>query len=164
MIFRKLIPAVLAIVFSTNFSPAALAAISVGQKAPALVVTDLSGEKVDLSDMEGKTVIVTLWASWCQPCLEEIPALRDFYHKYEDKGIDIIALSFDRPHDKKAVQKIAATVDYHVAIASEATTNGFDGTGSLPVTYVINDKGNVSDIFDDKPVSEKELVKAVFNN
>lgn len=162
MISRKLVIAALAITFLIGFSPDAGAAISVGQKAPALVVTDLSNTKIDLNDMEGKTVIVTLWASWCPPCLEEIPALREFYHKYEDQGVEIIALSLDRPHDKKAVQKIAATVDYHVALASDAMTNGFNSTGALPVTYVINADGNVSAIFNNGPVTEKELVKAVF--
>lgn len=162
MLSRKIIIVILAITFWISLSPDAGAAVSVGQKAPALVVTDLSNVKVDLKDMQGKTVIVTLWASWCPPCLEEIPALREFYHKYEDKGVEIIALSLDRPHDKKAVQKIAATVDYHVALASDATTNGFDETGALPVTYVINADGNISAIFNDGPVTEKELVKAVF--
>jgi peroxiredoxin len=154
--------AVLAFILSISFSPNAAAAVSVGQKAPALVVTDLSGDKIDLGDMQGKTVIVTLWASWCPPCLEEIPMLRAFYHKYEDKGVEIVALSFDKPRDKKDVQKIAAKVDYPVALASDATANGFDGTGSLPVTYVIDGDGNVSAVFDDGPVTEGELVKAVF--
>ena len=143
------------------FSHEACAGISVGQKAPALVVTDLENKKIDLSDMQGKTVIVTLWASWCEPCRAEIPMLREFYHKYEDKGVEIIALSLDRPRDKKAVQKIASKVDYSVAMASDATTNGFDSAGMVPVTYVINSDGNVSAIFDSAPVTEKDLIGAI---
>jgi cytochrome c biogenesis protein CcmG/thiol:disulfide interchange protein DsbE len=161
MVFRKFVIAILAVTFWVGLSPDAGAAISVGQKAPALVVTDTAGKKVDLNGMKGKTVIVTLWASWCAPCLGEIPMLRDFYHKYEDQGVEIIALSLDGPHDKKAVEKIAAKVDYHVAMASDATANGFDEAGSLPVTYVIDTEGNVSAVFNDGPATEKELVGAV---
>ena len=160
MISKKFFIAALALTFWIGLSPDAGAAVSVGQKAPELVVTDLAGVKVDLNEMQGKTVIVTLWASWCEPCLKEMPMLRDFYHKYEDRGVEVISLSLDRPHDRKAVEKVAAKVDYHVAMASDANTNGFDSTGSLPVTYVINSDGNVNAVFDQKPVTEAELVKA----
>jgi peroxiredoxin len=158
MIFRIVLVIAAVLAFS---SQKADAAINVGDKAPALIVKDITGKDINLSDMEGKTVIVTLWASWCQPCQAEMPMLRDFYHKYEDKGVEIIALSLDRPHDKKAVEKIAAKVDYHVAMASEASANGFDSTSSLPATYVINSEGNVSAVFDQKPVTEAELARVV---
>ena len=160
MSLNKKVIAAIALYFLTSFSIPADAAVSLGQKAPALTATDLAGVKVDLEGMKGKTVIVALWASSCEPCHAEIRMLRDFYHKYEDKGVKVIALSLDRPRNKKAVQKIAATVDYHVALAAEATDNGFDFEEAPLVTYVINKQGNISARFDQGPVTEEELLKA----
>ena len=131
MLFRKLIIAVLAITFCITISPDAFAAASVGQKAPALVVTDLQGHKFDLQDLRGKTVVVTLWASWCQPCLEEIPALNSFYQKYHVRGVEMIALSVDRPHDRDAAKKAAIAMHYPVALSADALTDDFDATGFL---------------------------------
>ena len=159
MIFRTFIIAALAAVLW--ISPAN-AAITPGQKAPALVVTDLQGHKFDLQAQQGKTVVVTLWASWCPPCLEEIPVLNDFYRKYHSKGIEVLALSLDRPQDRDAMKKTAAKMAYPAAMSSDASANDFDTAGSLPVTYVIDAKGNVSAVFDEEPVTERELVKGVF--
>ena len=148
--------------FSAATAPTqAWAEIKVGDKAPALVVKDITGKDVDLSAMQGKIVIVALWATWCEPCKAEMKMLRDFYHQHEDQGIEIIALSLDRAKDKKAVQKAAAKVDYTVAMASDAKENGFDGNNTVPQTYVINADGNVSAVFSDQPVTETELAKAI---
>ncbi len=145
----------------TLCSPTAEAAITPGQKAPALVVTDLQGHKFDLQAQRGKTVVVTLCASWCPDCLAEIPEMNDFYRKYHAKGIEVLALSVDRPQDREAMQKTAVKMAYPAAMSSDAATDDFDTAGSLPVTYVIDAKGNVSAVFDDKPVTEGELVKAI---
>lgn len=160
MLLNKKVITALSLWFLTSLSTGAGAAVSIGQKAPALVATDLAGDKVNLEDMKGKTVVVALWASSCELCYAEMRMLRDFYHKYEDRGVEVIALSLDRPRDKKVVQKIAATVDYHVPLAVEATRNGFDSTEAPLTTYVIDKEGTVSAIFDQKPVTEEELVRA----
>ena len=145
-----------------GFSPDASAtALSVGQKAPALVVTDINGHKFDLAALHGKTVVITLCASWCPPCLAEIPTLNDFYSKYHAKNVEMLALSLDRAHDRDAMKKIAATMRYPAAMSSEASDNGFDETGSLPVTYVIDPNGNINFAFSEKPVTEKELITAL---
>ena len=73
----------------------------------------------------------------------------------------MLALSLDGSHDRDAMKKIAATMRYPAAMSSEASDNGFDATGSLPVTYVVDPNGNISSVFTEKPVTKKELITAV---
>jgi peroxiredoxin len=163
VIFRRCIftVSVLAAMAMLLSAVPARAALNVGDRAPSLVVTDMAGVKVDLSDMQGKTVIVGLWSLKCEPCRAEIPMLRDFYHKYEDMGVKVIALNIDRPRDRKAVERVAARVDYHVAMASDASANGFSELGAAPAVYIIDKDGTVSAVLDDKPMTEKQLMTSI---
>jgi len=56
---------------------------------------DTSGNSVSLLDFKGKPVVLNLWASWCSPCVEEMPSLAKLQEKYKDKGLVVLALSED---------------------------------------------------------------------
>lgn len=67
------------------------------------VMTDTSGLKRRLSDLEGKMVLLEFWASWCGPCRRENPFLMSLYEKYHSEGFEIFAVSLDK--DKKSWQR-----------------------------------------------------------
>jgi len=60
-----------------------------------LAFTSLSGEEIDLAAMKDKVVLVDFWATWCGPCIAELPHLLDTYEKYHEKGFEIIGISLD---------------------------------------------------------------------
>ncbi|MFM8230649.1 MAG: TlpA family protein disulfide reductase [Chthoniobacterales bacterium] len=68
-----------------------------------LSFTAVDGRKVDLADLHGKVVLVDYWATWCPPCVEEVPALVETYEKFKDKGFEIVGVSLDQ--DKSALEK-----------------------------------------------------------
>lgn len=68
-----------------------------------LSFTAVDGRKVDLADLHGKVVLVDFWATWCPPCVEEVPALVETYEKFKDKGFEIVGISLDQ--DKSALEK-----------------------------------------------------------
>ena len=69
--------------------------LKIGALAPNLILKDIEGKIVNLKEYRGKVVLINFWASWCPPCLEEMPALAAIYQKLRSKGFEILAISLD---------------------------------------------------------------------
>lgn len=67
----------------------------VGQPSPPFKFTALDGREVDLEKLRGKVVLLDFWATWCPPCIEEIPNVRAAYERYQKDGLEIVGISFD---------------------------------------------------------------------
>ena len=63
--------------------------------APEYQVTALDGQTVSLADYRGKVILINLWATWCEPCIEEMPLLEDLYQKFPQTDFEIIGVSID---------------------------------------------------------------------
>ncbi|MGK0266611.1 MAG: thiol-disulfide isomerase/thioredoxin, partial [Maricaulis sp.] len=63
---------------------------------PALAFTDAEGAEHRLSDYRGKVILVNLWATWCGPCVEEMPALNRLQQQFGGESFDVVTISFDR--------------------------------------------------------------------
>ncbi len=71
----------------------------IGKAAPDIGVGDLSGKNVDLSDYQGKVVLIDFWSTNCPPCLEEFPSMKQLYAEYHEKGFEIVGISLDDSAD-----------------------------------------------------------------
>lgn len=69
--------------------------LKVGDAAPAVEFTTLSGDKLSLDKLKGKVVLINFWATWCPPCIEEIPSLTKTYSDLREKGFEILGFSID---------------------------------------------------------------------
>ncbi len=78
--------------------------LSPGRMAPVFSLAQRDGQVLSLADLRGKMVLVDFWASWCGPCRELFPWLKEFYKKYHDKGVEILGVSVDK--DVKAWEKV----------------------------------------------------------
>jgi peroxiredoxin len=142
---------------------AAIAAVAPGQPAPPLAAPELDGSGFNLGALRGKVVIVNFWATWCQPCRAEMPALDAFYRRYHDQGVDMIGISADRPRDRSDVVKVMQSFAYPAAMMRDATVNGFGPPASLPETFVVDQAGVVRAEFrpDQVLVTDQTLSAAI---
>ena len=67
----------------------------VGQPLPDFTLPDLQGNKVQLSALRGKVVFINIWATWCPPCVEEMPTMQRLYDRLHDRGLEVLAISID---------------------------------------------------------------------
>ncbi len=127
------------------------------EPAPPLTIETVGSGGFDLGAMRGKVVLVDFWATWCAPCLAELPVIAKFYEKHRAEGFEVIALSVDKPRDKAKMQRLSARLPFSAALLSEATRNGFGTPEAVPVSYVIDANGTVRDKFiaiDDELLNE----------
>jgi thiol-disulfide isomerase/thioredoxin len=137
----------------------ARAAPVMDQPAPSLVLTQLSGAAFDLSKLRGKVVLVNYWATWCVPCRKEMPVLNSFYQRHRADGLEVIAISADRPQDIAKMRKMSSSLAYPTATMNEITDDGFGPPEGFPLTYVVDRNGVVRDKFID--VREQLLTDVV---
>lgn len=111
----------------------------VGRPAPQFTVVD-ADRKVALSDHRGKIVVLNFWATWCPPCVEEMPSLVAMQAKMKDK-VTVLAVSTD--HDKAAYDKFIRekTVGLLTVRDSELKSARLYGTYRYPETFVIDANG-----------------------
>lgn len=72
-----------------------LAPVEVGSRAPDFVATDLEGNRVALADLRGQVVFLNIWATWCPPCVEEMPSMQRLYEQLGPEGLRIVGVSID---------------------------------------------------------------------
>ncbi|KRE90972.1 hypothetical protein ASG87_02245 [Frateuria sp. Soil773] len=128
---------------------------------PALKVTTLDGKPYDLAAQRGRWVIVNFWATWCIPCIKEMPDISRFVSAHKDK-VGAIGLAYD-DSDPADIEAFVAKhpVSYPVAqVTLDNPPKDFDEPRGLPTTYLIGPDGKVARRFVG-PVTEKSLGDAI---
>ena len=114
-------------------------------KMPSFVLPDVvTGDDVNSTLFSGKTLLVTFFATWCPPCMQEVPDLIRLHDKYKSKGFSVVALSVDES-GPKVVRKLVEkrSINYPVLMASGSTARDFGGVVGIPTSFLINSQGTV---------------------
>jgi cytochrome c-type biogenesis protein len=124
---------------------------SIGLAAPDFTLKDLSGKEISLSDYKGKVVLVNFWATWCTPCLGEIPELIEMQQKYGQKGFVILGLAMDEEGRSVVapwVEKMRFDVsgqqlpmNYPILLANDETATKFGGLIGYPTSVLVTKDG-----------------------
>lgn len=111
--------------------------------APELTLVDLEGARVSLRDYFGNVVLVNLWATWCPPCKEEMPALQTFYENHKSDGFVLIAI--DQEETLEVVEPFVAEfgLTFPVWLDEEYQAQREFNTMSLPSSFLIDRTGRV---------------------
>ncbi|MFM1768954.1 MAG: hypothetical protein RJA22_1483 [Verrucomicrobiota bacterium] len=115
----------------------------------ALKFKAIDGRDVDLAALRGKVVLIDFWATWCGPCMAEMPKVKALHEKENPRGFEIIGISLDR--DRKALERILARdkipwpQHMEAAPGAEKFSDNF-GIESIPTLWLIDKKGNLRDL------------------
>lgn len=142
--------------FDENF-----AKLEKGKPAPAFEAKTITGETLKLADLKGKVVLLDFWATWCAPCVAELPTVKKLYDENKDKGFVVVGISADRDEDalKEFVkQREVGWPQIFQSGGMKKDTVLFQyGVQKYPTTVLIDREGNISAI----DVRDEELVKLV---
>jgi thiol:disulfide interchange protein DsbD len=118
---------------------------SATEPAPAVGLNLLNGDVLKLESLRGKVALVDFWATWCVPCLSEIPMFNQLKKDYQPRGVEVIAISLDEEGAAKVKPFLKAhPMDYTQIIGDKSTAAAFNVDDStLPVTLLIDKQGRI---------------------
>jgi peroxiredoxin len=117
--------------------------ISNGDRAPEFRLQALDGRVVSLSDFRGKVVMVHFWATWCPPCVDELPTIEKLHRTIADKDFQLLAVSVDDGAPEVAAFLKKNKMDLPVLLDPGRKTAGHYGTYKFPETYIVDRQGVV---------------------
>lgn len=131
------------VIVAVLLASASVGAAGVTGKAPEFTRNDLAGKPLNLADYRGKVVLLNFWATWCAPCLEEIPIFVGWQRQYGPAGLQILGVSMD--DDATPVNRFLkkTPLDYPVMLGDTALAKLYGGVLGLPLTYLIDANGTI---------------------
>ena len=123
--------------------PAPKAEDLVGSQAPAFTADDLNGKRVGIPESRGRVVVVSIWATWCPPCVEELPRVeREIWQRFRS-DVTVIAVARGERRDRVLAFNERAKLTFSLVPDPGARiTSGF-GPGVIPRTYVVGRSGRI---------------------
>ncbi|MDD3815282.1 MAG: TlpA disulfide reductase family protein [Desulfocapsaceae bacterium] len=114
-------------------------------KMPAFSLPDaVSGTTVNSADYTGKTLLITFFATWCPPCMQEVPTLMQLHQEFSKADFSVVGLSVDQGGSDVVAKLVEMrSINYPVLMADETTARNFGGVAGIPTSFLVNKDGNV---------------------
>ena len=111
--------------------------------APDFALPELTGQKLTLSGYRGKVVLLDFWATWCEPCQEEIPHFVELQDEYRDQGLQIIGISMDDGPEPVRDFYQRFKINYPVVMGNAKIGELYGGVLGLPIAFVLGRDGRI---------------------
>ena len=105
--------------------------------APDFDLENIAGGKTKAADLKGKVLVVDFWATWCEPCIAEIPKFNKMADEFKGKDVQIVAITVESAHDDIKPKVKETGMKYTVLVGNDAVVDGFGGLIGFPTTFVV---------------------------
>ncbi|QHJ70929.1 thiol-disulfide oxidoreductase ResA [Planococcus halotolerans] len=120
--------------------------LEVGDQAPDFALTDLNGERQQLSDYKGQGVFVNFWGTWCKPCEKEFPLMEKQYQVYKEKGVQILAVNIAQSDYEVEQYAERKNLTFPIVIDKNKSVMEAYNIRPLPTTILVNPDGEIEKI------------------
>jgi peroxiredoxin len=121
--------------------------VTVGDRAPSFEVTTNQGSAISARSFGGELLLLNFWATWCAPCIQEMPSLEQFHRTYQGEGVVVVGISVDRNPTAYENFLQRSGITFPNALDSAAGISSSFGTFRYPETYIIDRNGVILDKF-----------------
>jgi len=124
-----------------GLGPSAALAVDRGDRVPELGLRDLDGRRVTVAALRGKVLLVDFWATWCEPCRQELPFLQKLHERYADQGLVVVGVSVDERvgNVRRYVQREG--LGFTILHDREKQVAERFGLDRMPTNYVVDRRG-----------------------
>jgi thiol-disulfide isomerase/thioredoxin len=111
----------------------------------------ISGSNISINNLKGKIVVIDFWATWCGPCVSEMPHMKELYAKYHDQGVEFVGISLDLPKDQGGLNSLKAFVkekeirwpQYYEGKPAAREFAQEWGVNAIPSVFVLDTEGKL---------------------
>lgn len=116
--------------------------------APLFTLLDAFGNTVKLSDLQGRVVLLSFWATWCEPCKLEIPWFIELQRQYKASGVAVVGVAMDDEGWQSVSPFLGRIgINYRVVVGNDELAKQYGGVEALPTTFLIDRRGRIAAVY-----------------
>src|SRR5262245_11191049 len=105
--------------------------------APDFELENVDGGKTEAADLKGKVLVMDFWATWCEPCIMEIPKFNKMAEEFKGKNVQVVGITVESPHDDIKPKVKETGMKYTVLVGNDKVVDGFGGLIGFPTTFIV---------------------------